>query len=190
MGVAWTKSNLEVLGSVFYKVVLEVTQPFRVTPFNSWGLSLFLSCGSAPKFKGSFRTARVTGRCPPRWMCRVSCWGCWEAGQQMRFVRCYSWQSYQLDSVWCAKTCKWDWRKIYSPPALDGLRWSAALQSVGCLQHPWCFPCITAQTASVCNALREIAPFHDSKHHLMDTPKQVLLTFVSFYNFGFVSFLV
>lgn len=49
VGVAWTKWCLEVPGSVFPKYVLEVTQPFRVTPFNSWGLSFFLSCGSATK---------------------------------------------------------------------------------------------------------------------------------------------
>lgn len=126
----------------------------------------------------------------PRWMGRFSCWGCWEARQQMKFIRYYSWQSHQSDLVWCAKTCEWDWRRIYWPPALDGPRWSAALQPVDCLQHPCSFPCITAQTASAHNALREMSPFHDSKHHLMDTPKQVLLTFVSFYIFWFVSFLV
>lgn len=119
VGVAWTKSGLEVPGSVFHKAVLEVTQPSRVTPFNSWGLSLFLSCGSAPKFKGSFRTVRVTGWCPGE--CADSCWGCWEAGQEMRFRRFYSWQSYQSDSAWWAKTCEWDWRRIYCLPALDGL---------------------------------------------------------------------
>lgn len=124
----------------------------------------------------------------PRWTYRLSCWRCWKAGQQLRFIRHCSQQSHQSALVWCAKTCEWDWRRIYCPPTLDGPRWNTVLQSMACLQHPCCFSYITAQNASVCNVFREIQPFDDSKHDLMDTPKEVLMTFVSLYIFWFVSF--
>lgn len=100
----------------------------------------------------------------------------------------WSWQSHCSDLVQCAKTCEWSWRGIYCPLSLDGLRWSTVLQSIGCLHYSCCFSCITAQTASVCNPLREIEPFDKSKHQLMGTPKKVILTFVSFCIFWLVSF--
>lgn len=62
VGLAWIKWCLEVPGSVFPKFVLEVTQSFRVTPFNSWGFSCPVV--QLPKYKGSFRRMRVSGWCP------------------------------------------------------------------------------------------------------------------------------